>query len=905
MICTNFFIYILHVISFVSVCNGAIVANFTVIYDYVSSDEIVILQNAIEDIGAISSMPVVPYSIHSPDVPPPPLNVSATALSKSEINVTWTPVNFTSSNLTIVGYTVFYKRVLDPADTWQRLTTMHWNSSLILVNLMPHTTYTIRVVAFHAQGNGIASQFFDEKTLEGVPETKPQKFTCVSENPSTISLSWLIYNSTAWNGDAKGYIAWYRVYNSGTELNNITFSASARTGVLDELKQHTKYEMYLAAQTRVGSGPKTWCVIDTAEGVPSVGPKIIYWELTPNRPLEALVRWDPIPEEKINGRLSGYKIYYGVSRNGKIRIEYPDMKFITVDRYTSEVILRDLEPSMELTVEIAGLTRIGEGERSSPVYVETCTCPISIYTAWFSNKPYVYNTQDERDTLGIFPDYLNEMVNKLCAGCHGLRRSNSQKPSTLYWDRTKDGKNPKRKDEKDLKEKVGNNVHFHVAMFGRSEIENFQSSYKFVSIINSPGSAFIVRDPVAELDKTGAIMSSLFSCWPAVIIIVVLSMVAGIVVWLLDCESNAEEFPNESFIRGIYHGTYWAFVSMTTIGYGDKTPRSCMAQSVAIVWMLMGPIINGIVIGAITTSLTTINLESDPKIYGSVVGALAGSFEYNLGVRRNAKMNTTGKNYLETSELFNDIVARKIDGILIDSLVAADKADEMAKRNLKLSKIIPEASGWGIILSAEMIKLEPDIRTYVKAHESEMKELVANRTKGKLTIKSKPPSDLATGIVDPNSKLFKDFVYYGLVALIVLSIFGLTYSYGYLKMRRRKIVPFSQEHRELLENDLSGMMQKFCLQTMKMIKDTSANHESELKRFFWKKGYSFGIDAWFKQKTMTEETLKKDIRYQEIMFHDLQKEKALNRMSNVQRWKRGKKIISRAIRVMPSKTSTV
>lgn len=84
-----------------------------------------------------------------------------------------------------------------------------------------------------------------------------------------------------------------------------------------------------------------------------------------------------------------------------------------------------------------------------------------------------------------------------------------------------------------MKEKVGNNVHFHVAMFGRSEIENFQSSYKFVSIINSPGSAFIVRDPVAELDKTGAIMSSLFSCWPAVIIIVVLSMVAGIVVWLL------------------------------------------------------------------------------------------------------------------------------------------------------------------------------------------------------------------------------------------------------------------------------------------------------------------------------------------------------------------------------------
>ena len=56
----------------------------------------------------------------------------------------------------------------------------------------------------------------------------------------------------------------------------------------------------------------------------------------------------------------------------------------------------------------------------------------------------------------------------------------------------------------------------------------------------------------------------------------------------------------------------------------------------------MGPIINGIVIGAITTSMTSIQLEEDPKIYGARVAALHNSFEYNLGVRRNAKLNDTG-----------------------------------------------------------------------------------------------------------------------------------------------------------------------------------------------------------------------------------------------------------------------
>lgn len=93
-------------------------------------------------------------------------------------------------------------------------------------------------------------------------------------------------------------------------------------------------------------------------------------------------------------------------------------------------------------------------------------------------------------------------------------------------------------DEKALKSMVENNAHLHVAMFGRSEIETFQSTYKYVSIISSPGIAFIVRDPLAELDKTAAIMNSLAGCWPAIIIIFVFSWLAGIFIWITVGFSN-------------------------------------------------------------------------------------------------------------------------------------------------------------------------------------------------------------------------------------------------------------------------------------------------------------------------------------------------------------------------------
>ena len=46
---------------------GSIIANFTVNYDYVSTNEVILLQNAIEDVGKIDTMPVRQMEIVSKD----------------------------------------------------------------------------------------------------------------------------------------------------------------------------------------------------------------------------------------------------------------------------------------------------------------------------------------------------------------------------------------------------------------------------------------------------------------------------------------------------------------------------------------------------------------------------------------------------------------------------------------------------------------------------------------------------------------------------------------------------------------------------------------------------------------------------------------------------------------------
>lgn len=86
-------------------------------------------------------------------------------------------------------------------------------------------------------------------------------------------------------------------------------------------------------------------------------------------------------------------------------------------------------------------------------------------------------------------------------------------------------------------------------------------------------------------------------------------MLVGALIWFFERRRNREQFPEEP-VRGLGDGFWWAAVTMTTVGYGDKAPVSLAGRLVALVWMFAGLIMVASFTAAITTSLTVSNLQS-------------------------------------------------------------------------------------------------------------------------------------------------------------------------------------------------------------------------------------------------------------------------------------------------------
>ncbi|XP_022789720.1 uncharacterized protein LOC111329323 [Stylophora pistillata] len=129
---------------------------------------------------------------------------------------------------------------------------------------------------------------------------------------------------------------------------------------------------------------------------------------------------------------------------------------------------------------------------------------------------------------------------------------------------------------------------FPVLSDARQKLTGLKSVTLIRAFVSS-GCSMIVNLKICEAESQEQLLTSITSQWPILACVILLSGISGVIIWLLEHRSNAAHF-SPSFTLGPPDGFWWAVVSLTTVGYGDKTPKTLCGRAFGIMWILIGAI---------------------------------------------------------------------------------------------------------------------------------------------------------------------------------------------------------------------------------------------------------------------------------------------------------------------------
>ncbi|NOY93717.1 MAG: transporter substrate-binding domain-containing protein [Deltaproteobacteria bacterium] len=176
-------------------------------------------------------------------------------------------------------------------------------------------------------------------------------------------------------------------------------------------------------------------------------------------------------------------------------------------------------------------------------------------------------------------------------------------------------------------------------------------------------------------------------------------LVIGTLIWLLERRRNPEHFPKAP-LQGIANGAWFALVTMTTVGYGDKAPITLAGRVVAGVWMVVSMVIASSLIAGIATALTLARvdssaIESADELSGKDVAVVRGTTAI-------AFVRSRGGRPVVASSLqaaLADVSSGRASAIVFDRPALSYAIAQDANLDLTLAEASYEPQGYGFAIA--------------------------------------------------------------------------------------------------------------------------------------------------------------------------------------------------------------
>ncbi len=155
--------------------------------------------------------------------------------------------------------------------------------------------------------------------------------------------------------------------------------------------------------------------------------------------------------------------------------------------------------------------------------------------------------------------------------------------------------------------------------------------------------------------------------------------ICGVLVWLFERRAN-EEFGGSN-LEGLGSGLWFSAVTMTTVGYGDKSPKTIGGRLVALVWMFASVIIISSYTAAIASALTVERVATTVRGPEDLPAARIGTVRASTASQWLTEKNLRHSSYADIETVMRGLRTGSIDAVVYDapilrSLAIAEEGQE-------------------------------------------------------------------------------------------------------------------------------------------------------------------------------------------------------------------------------------